>query len=381
MAKKKQTQTAGAPPKMTARQRAAQEFSGGYEDFADVIRPEDGKNFYRVLPPKSLDPTEDSFYISRKQHFYDKKPVLCPKTDNLRAHCAICDEHVELKKVDEDAASLLRASDAYFLNVVKISKKELGKDVEILQLKKTAMKNLIEMYSDEEDGGDPWGEDCGRKGVAYDIMVSKTGKGYATRYMLTPYYKAAKIKTPESILKAISDLDSMIQFKVPSSEEVEALVGGSGGGTRVASTKKAAPKPAPEDDEEEEEELDEDDLDDDDEEDEDEDADAADEAEADEDEDEDEETDEDDDDEEADDDEDDDDSEDEDDDDDDDDDEEEDDDDDDDDDDEEEDAKPEPVKPAKKKVTKKAVTKSTPKGKTDSKALANMLKSGKRKSA
>ena len=328
-----------APKRQTARERMRSQFSGqGAGDFPNVVKPQPGKNYYRILPPKSLDTQYDDFYVYRLQHFYDNKPVICSKTESRRADCAICDEWEATKKIDEESARKIAPKKVYFMNAMKLEgypkAKGLPKKPEILVVGKQAMDQIADKYQDDEDGGEFWGEDCGRKGVAYDILINRKGTGINTEYLVSQAMKLIHLPTPDALLKNLHDLDA--EFPICSSDDIDALIS-------PAPKKKSIKEEETDDDDDEDEDEEEDEEEDDEEEvneaeDEDEEEDDEEEVDEDEDEDEDEEEEE----EEA-----------------------------DDDDDEEDDEKASPVK---KKASLKKV-------KTDKKLLRNALRGRQRKTA
>lgn len=197
----------------------------GSEDF---IKLNDGKNYIRILPPKSLNPAKDDWYIDRLRHFGvgpDNRVVICPKTEDSDNKCAACKRSDALKAAGEKKeAGQLGARMAFIMNAIEINPKNgelVGNKAKLFTPGKMIMNEIGVYYDDDQEWGDPWGENCGKKGVAYDFIITKSGSGLETEYQVKPTRLFQDTVNPASLLKSLHDLQA--EFPIPSSDEMQKI--------------------------------------------------------------------------------------------------------------------------------------------------------------
>ena len=255
--------------KMTARERikakiAAGEYTKGGGDFGgpkkeDFIKLHDGKNVVRIFPPADLDPEYSMFYIERLRHFGvgpNNRPTGCPKQHAPSEQCDACDHAAMLKEQAEDAggereANMKKAKGHYFCNgmVIDAEKRKLDPSKGcILDAGKMIMGGIVGFYEDDE-WGDPWGENLGRAGTAYDLIITKTGKDLLTNYTVQPTKKYANLANTDEMLGNLKNLDEL--FPLVTSAEMHAIFMGEENEdgsvdkeTAPRPVAKVAPKPA-----------------------------------------------------------------------------------------------------------------------------------------
>jgi hypothetical protein len=189
------------------------------------LRLEKGENYIRVLPPKSLDIDADDFYLERKRHFGvgpNNRSETCPKTDPDVEKCIVCNKVAELDdEGDKIGAGRLRAKARFLMNAVKLdSKNKCPAKAQILDAPKTVMKEIAKYYNNEE-WGEPWGSDCGKKKVRYDFLISKDGEGLDTTYSVQVTSKFKELANSKELLKSLFDLKE--KYPIPTPKEMQNL--------------------------------------------------------------------------------------------------------------------------------------------------------------
>jgi hypothetical protein len=283
---KKEKATMSARDRLQARMQGGGFDTGGGLGSDAFVKFADGVNFLRVLPRVNkakggrIDPDKDIFFIERRRHFGagpNNRSIICPKTKSDRAECAVCDRVASLRNSDgKKEANQLAARNRYLMNGVLLTKdgKLASSEAKIVDIGKTILKEIVQYYNDTVEFGDPWGKDLGKKGVAYDFKITKSGTGLKTDYAVQPTQRFKGTANSSKLLGSLYDLEE--EFPIPTSEEAEAQFTGDeeedeDEGKKKPTKSKAKPAPADVDDEDEDDEDDEDEDDDEDDKDDDED--------------------------------------------------------------------------------------------------------------
>lgn len=149
--------------------------------------------------------------------------IISPRT--FGESCPIYDKWEELKNSDDDTdvetAKLISPKKKYIVCVCGTNKKgdavDPDKFCKLLGLGKQAYQDLIELYLDEDEWGDPSDPVEG-----YDIKLTKSGSGMNTNYTVSPCSKRPlkKISSDKPIPKEI-DLEEMVRKQILPYEELE----------------------------------------------------------------------------------------------------------------------------------------------------------------
>ena len=184
-------------------------------------RPEVGKNIVRILPHWTGDMTK-VFYKKAKIHFGvgpDKSRVICPKTEDERAECPICDYVSELsrsgRREDVFLARELQAKTRYVVNIVDINDKEAG--VQVWEMGPGLFHDILVFWTDDEYG------DLDDLETGRHLTIRRTGEGRTdTRYQVIPAAHPSKVSP--NVLRVAVNLDEL--YAPPSVEEIKAILAG-----------------------------------------------------------------------------------------------------------------------------------------------------------
>jgi len=191
-----------------------------------------GKNYVRILPPKSLRPEEDDFYIQRLRHFGvgpNGRSETCPKSKKGVKECCVCSQADKLfKKGDKKAAARFNPRNRYIMNAAEIMKGkragefDVAEEAAIFDAPVTIMKDLATYIDNDEEWGPPWSKDCGRKRVKYDFVITKTGERFNTEYSVQPTTIFKRVGNSKALLSSLHDLEDL--FPIPEPEEMEQIL-------------------------------------------------------------------------------------------------------------------------------------------------------------